>query len=74
MGFSEKEGRWAGDVDDYFLVGASLGYKMNNGLSIDINSTNLTDIIYRSFPRILAQRRLVFINWKYDINHNIMKF
>ena len=72
-GFFAKQGGWEGDLPNYFLVDASVGYTMKNGLSFGINSTNLTDVVYRSFPRIPAQRRLIFVNLTYNFKHNLLK-
>ena len=65
--FEARDGVWNGDVDSYFLIDASVGYKFDMGLNLGINATNLTDVLFRALPNIPAQRRLVFLTAKYDL-------
>ncbi len=65
--FRARDGIWNGNVDDYFLVDVSLGYKFNNSLTLDVSTTNLTNVIYRPLPNIPAQRRLVFLTITHDL-------
>ncbi len=43
-------GQFSGDTDVKNLVDAAIGYKFNNGLSIDVTAQNLFDNEYRAFP------------------------
>lgn len=43
-------GQFSGDTDERNLVDAGLGYKFNNGLSLDLSAQNLFDSNYRYYP------------------------
>jgi len=45
-------GQFSGDTDPRNLVDASLGYKFNNGLAIDLSATNLFNNEYRFYPNM----------------------
>jgi len=45
-------GQFSGMTEERNLVDASIGYKFDNGLSIDLTATNLLDTEYRYLPNM----------------------
>ena len=50
--FNSNQGFYAGTVQAKNLVDASLGYKLSNGVKLDLSSTNLFNQQYRAFPNM----------------------
>ena len=50
--FNSNQGFYAGTVQAKNLVDASLGYKLSNGVKLDLSSTNLFNQRYRAFPNM----------------------
>ena len=50
--FNSNQGFYAGTVQAKNLVDASIGYKLSNGVKLDLSSTNLFNQQYRAFPRM----------------------
>lgn len=50
--FNSNQGFYAGTVQARNLVDASLGYKLSNGVKLDLSSTNLFNQQYRAFPNM----------------------
>jgi iron complex outermembrane receptor protein len=50
--FESNQGFYAGTVQAKNLVDASLGYRLSNGVKLDLSSTNLFNQQYRAFPNM----------------------
>ena len=50
--FNSNQGFYSGTVQEKNLVDASLGYKLSNGVKLDLSSTNLFNQKYRAFPNM----------------------
>ena len=48
--FRAEFGQFAGMADEKNLVDASIGYRFDNGLALDLSANNLFDNEYRAFP------------------------
>lgn len=57
--FMASVGQFSGPTDEKNLVDAGIGYKFDNGLSIDLTATNLFDQKYRTFRNMPMIRRRV---------------
>ena len=60
-------GQFSGLTDTKNLVDAGVGYKFNNGLSVNVTAQNLLDNAYRTFPQFPTIRRRVIGTVRYDI-------
>ena len=50
--FNSDLGQFSGPTDEKNVIDAGIGYKWDNGLSIDLTATNLFDNEYRAFPNM----------------------
>ena len=50
--FNSNQGFYSGTVQEKNLVDASLGYKLSNGVKLDLSSTNLFNKKYLAFPNM----------------------
>ena len=57
--FLANTGQYAGQTDERNLLDASIGYKFDNGLAIDLSGNNIFDNKYRAFPNMPQIGRLV---------------
>ncbi len=58
--FNSNNGQYSGIGESKNLVDAGIGYKLDNGVSIDLTAQNLFDSEYRAFPNMpLIGRRLL---------------
>ncbi len=59
-------GQFSGDTEVKNLVDLGLGYKFNNGLSIDVSAQNLFNNEYRAFPLFPQIGRRTLVTLTYD--------
>ncbi len=66
-GFSSRAGQYAGEVAATNLIDASVGYQLQNGLTLDISATNLFNSEYRALPRmpIIGRRLLAKVTYNF---------
>ena len=50
--FNSNQGFYAGTVQAKNLVDASIGYRLSNGVKLDLSATNLFNQQFRTFPRM----------------------
>jgi iron complex outermembrane receptor protein len=50
--FNSNQGIYAGTVQAKNLVDASVGYRLSNGVKLDLSATNLFNQQFRTFPRM----------------------
>ena len=50
--FNSNQGIYAGTVQAKNLVDASVGYRLSNGVKLDLSATNLLNQQFRTFPRM----------------------
>ena len=50
--FNSNQGFYSGVVQAKNLVDASIGYKLSNGVKLDVSGTNLFNQQYRAFPNM----------------------
>ena len=60
-------GQFSGLTDEKNLVDAGVGYKFNNGLTVNVTAQNLLDNEYRTFPQFPMIGRRVLATVRYDI-------
>lgn len=67
--FYASFGQFTGDADEKNLVDASIGYKMTNGLSVDVSAQNLFDNEYRALPNFpkIGRRVLVKLTYSFGV-------
>lgn len=68
--YFSNSGQFSGDTDERNLVDAGVGYKFENGLSIDLTATNLLNTEYRylpNFPKI-GRRGLARLTYNFGGN------
>ncbi|MFT4760569.1 MAG: outer membrane receptor for ferrienterochelin and colicins [Saprospiraceae bacterium] len=65
--FNAAFGQFAGDTDEKNLVDMSVGYKLSNGLSVDLSCQNLFDNEYRAFPNFpkIGRRALAKLTYTF---------
>ena len=57
--FNSNQGFYSGVVQEKNLVDASIGYRISNGVKLDLSATNLFNQQYRAFPSMpVIGRRL----------------
>ncbi len=68
-------GQYTGNTDVRNLVDASLGYKFNNGLAIDLSATNLLNNEYRYLPNMpkIGRRALAKLTYNIGCGNNAVK-
>lgn len=65
--FNSNQGFYAGVVQAKNLVDASIGYRLSNGVKLDLSSTNLFNQQYRAFPRMPVIGRRVNLRATFDL-------
>ena len=63
-------GQFSGDTEVRNIVDASVGYKFDNGLSIDLSGQNIFDTDYRYFPNFPRLGRRVLAKLTYHFGQN----
>ena len=64
--FVSNFGQYSGNTDVKNLVDAGVGYKLKNGLSLDLTCTNLFNQQYRAFPNLPKIGRRAIARLTYD--------
>jgi iron complex outermembrane receptor protein len=65
--FNSNQGFYAGTVQAKNLVDASIGYKLSDGIKLDLSSTNLFNQKYRAFPNMPVIGRRVNLRAVFDL-------
>ncbi len=60
-------GQYSGLTDERNLVDAGVGYKFNNGLSVNVTAQNLLNQEYRTYPQFPTIGRRVIGTVRYDL-------
>lgn len=64
--FYASFGQFTGDVQEKNLVDASVGYKLTNGLAVDVSAQNLFNNEYRALPNMPKIGRRVLVKLVYS--------
>lgn len=64
-------GQFSGDTDERNLVDAGVGYKFDNGLSLDVSAQNLLDSDYRYYPGFPKLGRRVLGKLTYTLGSGV---
>lgn len=64
--YFSNSGQFSGNTDERNLVDAGVGYKFNNGVSIDLTATNVFDNEYRYLPNFPKIGRRILGKIRYD--------
>ena len=65
--FNSNQGFYSGVVQEKNLVDASIGYRLSNGVKLDLSSTNLFNQQYRAFPNMPVIGRRVNLRAVFDL-------
>jgi len=65
-GFESTLGLYSGDVEQRMLMDAGIGYRMDNGVTMILNGTNITDNEYRTFPSFPKIGRRMMFTVRYE--------
>ncbi len=65
--FNSNQGFYSGVVQEKNLVDASIGYRISNGVKLDLSSTNLFNQQYRAFPSMPVIGRRVNLRATFDL-------
>ena len=65
--FNSNQGLYAGTVQAKNLVDASVGYRLSNGVKLDLSATNLFNQQFRTFPRMPIIGRRVNLRATFDL-------
>jgi len=65
-GFTSGAGQFSGEVAATNLVDASVGYQLDNGITLDLTATNLFDSEYRALPNMPKIGRRVIAKVTYN--------
>lgn len=65
--FNSNQGFYAGTVQAKNLVDASIGYKLSDGIKLDLSSTNLFNQKYRAFPNMPVIGRRVNLRAVFEL-------
>ena len=65
--FNSNQGFYAGVVNAKNLVDASVGYRLSNGVKLDLSSTNLFNQQYRAFPSMPVIGRRVNLRATFNL-------
>ena len=65
-GFTSGAGQFSGEVPATNLVDASIGYQLDNGITLDLTATNLFDSEYRALPNMPKIGRRVIAKVTYN--------
>jgi len=68
--FESRDGQFSGITDEKNLVDLGIGYKFDNGLTINLSSQNLFDTEYRAFPGMPEIGRRSLITLTYDFGND----
>ena len=65
--FNSNQGYYAGVVQAKNLVDASVGYRLSNGVKLDLSATNLFNQQYRAFPNMPVIGRRVNLRATFNL-------
>ena len=65
--FNSNQGFYSGVVQAKNLVDASIGYRLSNGIKLDLSSTNLFNQEYRAFPNMPVIGRRLNLRAVFDL-------
>ena len=63
-------GQFTGNTEERNLVDASIGYKFDFGLAVDLSATNLMNNEYRYLPNMPRIGRRALLKLRYDFGYN----
>lgn len=67
--FESRDGQFSGTTDERNIVDLGLGYKFDNGLTINLSAQNLFDSEYRAFPGMPKIGRRSMVTLTYDLGN-----
>jgi len=67
--FESRDGQFSGTTDERNVVDLGVGYKFDNGLTINLSAQNLFDSEYRAFPGMPKIGRRSMVTLTYDLGN-----